>query len=146
MMDYFIKLKKIGLLAAAGEPVLERDHSLQLLRGLGAEYNPIVASLTARETNLPLETVQSVLLINEQCLNSQLTAPEAEMFTANFASARHTKRSPSRNLSLPNITSLRPRILGIPGHRLTDTGLQHLVPPISIDPNANCVGNMVMWP
>ena len=63
MMDYFLKLKTLSdNLAAAGGPVSERDHILQILGGLGVDYNPIVASLTAREDDLHLQSVQSILL------------------------------------------------------------------------------------
>lgn len=55
MMEYILKLKNIAdNLAAIGETVSERDHVLQLLAGLGSEYDPIVASLTAREDDVPL--------------------------------------------------------------------------------------------
>ena len=46
MMDYFLKLKTLS------------DN----LGGLGVDYNPIVASLTAREDDLHLQSVQSILL------------------------------------------------------------------------------------
>ncbi|KAJ9675317.1 hypothetical protein PVL29_024318 [Vitis rotundifolia] len=55
MMEYILKLKMIiDNLAVIGEPISERDQVLQLLGGLGVEYNPIVASLTSREDDLPL--------------------------------------------------------------------------------------------
>ncbi|RVX10831.1 Retrovirus-related Pol polyprotein from transposon RE2 [Vitis vinifera] len=48
MLEYILKIKTISdNLAAIGEPVKETDHILQLLGGLGSEYNSIVASLTA---------------------------------------------------------------------------------------------------
>ncbi|RVW79707.1 hypothetical protein CK203_042375 [Vitis vinifera] len=53
-------------LAAVGEPVKDRDHILQLLGGLGPDYNSIVASLTAREDDLSLHSVHSILLTHEQ--------------------------------------------------------------------------------
>ncbi|KAL6315684.1 hypothetical protein AAG906_005775 [Vitis piasezkii] len=50
MMEYILKLKLIT------------DN----LAWLGVEYNPIVASLTAREYDLPLQSVHSILLTHEQ--------------------------------------------------------------------------------
>ncbi|KAJ9684849.1 hypothetical protein PVL29_017033 [Vitis rotundifolia] len=48
MLEYILRIKTISNnLAAIGEPVKDRDHILQLLGGLGPEYNSIVASLTA---------------------------------------------------------------------------------------------------
>ena len=58
-------------LAAIREPVHSRDHILQLLGGLGVEYNSIVASLTAREDEVSLHTTHSILLTYEQRLNLQ---------------------------------------------------------------------------
>ena len=52
MMEYIQKLKHIyDILVAIGEQVPKNDQMLQLLSGLGTEYNPIVASLTARDDN-----------------------------------------------------------------------------------------------
>ena len=67
----------------AGEPVSERDHILQLLRRLGLEYNPIVASLTAKEDDLPVQSVQSILLMHEQRLQSQESFSVTEYPIAN---------------------------------------------------------------
>ena len=71
MMDYILKLKTlVDNLAAIGEPVTNRDHILQLLGGLGADYNSIVASLTTREDEVSLHSVHTILLTHEQCLES----------------------------------------------------------------------------
>ncbi|KAL6316706.1 hypothetical protein AAG906_019637 [Vitis piasezkii] len=43
----------------------KKDQILQLLSGLGAEYNPIVASLTARDDDIQLHVVHSILLTHE---------------------------------------------------------------------------------
>ena len=66
MMEYIQKLKHISYsLATIREPVPEKDQILQLLSGLGAEYNPIMASLTARDDDLQLHVVHSILLTRE---------------------------------------------------------------------------------
>ena len=45
MMEYILKLKNLAdSLAVIGEPVSDRDQILQLLGGLGANYNSIVAT------------------------------------------------------------------------------------------------------
>ena len=62
-MEYTLKLKTLtDNLAAIGEPVSEMDQILWLLSGLGADYNPIVASLKAQEDALSLPSVHSILL------------------------------------------------------------------------------------
>ncbi|RVW22623.1 Retrovirus-related Pol polyprotein from transposon RE1 [Vitis vinifera] len=72
MLDYILKMKTIyDNLAAVGEPVKDRDHILQLLGGLGPDYNSIVAFLTAREDDLSLHSVHSILLTHEQKLHLQ---------------------------------------------------------------------------
>ena len=76
MMEYILKMKTISNnLASVGERVKERDQILQILGGLGYEYNPIVASLTAREEDLSLHSVQSILLTHEQRLLLQNFVP-----------------------------------------------------------------------
>nr|CAN82380.1 hypothetical protein VITISV_021579 [Vitis vinifera] len=92
MLDYILNMKTISdNLAAVGEPVKDRDHILQLLGGLGPDYNSIVASLTAREDDLSLHSVHSILLTHEQRLHLQHSSPT----DLPFASA-HMAFVPSR--------------------------------------------------
>ena len=66
MMEHILRIKNISdNLAAIGESVSEKDQILQLLAGLGADYNSIVASLTAQEDDLSLHSVHSILLTHE---------------------------------------------------------------------------------
>ncbi|RVW55843.1 hypothetical protein CK203_075836 [Vitis vinifera] len=44
MMEYIPMKSIVDSLAAISKPVMERDHVLQLLGGLGPEYNSLVAS------------------------------------------------------------------------------------------------------
>ena len=98
MLDYILKMKTISdNLAAVGEPVKERDHILQLLGGLGPDYNSIVASLTAREDDLSLHSVHSILLTHEQRLHLQHSSPT----DPSFASA-HMASVPSRQPNRPH--------------------------------------------
>ena len=61
MMEYILKLKSLtDNLVAIGEPVTDRDQILQLLGGLGADYNSIVASLIAREDEMSLHSVHNI--------------------------------------------------------------------------------------
>ena len=59
MMEYILKVKTITDKLAIGEPVKERDQILQILGGLGHEYNSIVASLTSRDEDLSLHSINS---------------------------------------------------------------------------------------
>ena len=47
MMEYLKVRTIVDNLAAIGEPVSKKDHVLKILRELGADYNPIVASIIA---------------------------------------------------------------------------------------------------
>ena len=72
MMEYILRIKNISdNLAAIRESVYERDQILQLLAGLRADYNFIVASLTTREDDLSLHPVHSILLThtNNDCVS-----------------------------------------------------------------------------
>ncbi|RVW86356.1 Retrovirus-related Pol polyprotein from transposon RE1 [Vitis vinifera] len=98
MLDYILKMKSISdNLAAVGEPVKDRDHILQLLGGLGPDYNSIVASLTAREDDLSLHSVHNILLTHEQRLHLQHSSPT----DLPFASA-HMASVPFRQPSRPH--------------------------------------------
>lgn len=58
MMEYILKIKNLAdNLAAIGEPIIKRDQILQLLGGLRANYNSIVASLTTYKCNNPHPTM-----------------------------------------------------------------------------------------
>ena len=106
MMDYFLKLKTLfDNLAATGDPVSERDHILQILGGLGVGYNPIFASLMAREDDLPLQFMQSILLTQEQRLQVQETIFEGDLVTVNAATyswRSQERKSQSRSFSQPS--------------------------------------------
>ena len=72
MMEYILKMKTISdSLAAVGEPIQEQDHILQLLAGLGPDYNAIVASLAAREDDHSLHSAHIILLTYEQRITLQ---------------------------------------------------------------------------
>lgn len=60
-----IKLDKDNNLVAIRELIHDRDHIMQLLRGLGVEYNSIMASFIAREDEISLHMVYSILLTYE---------------------------------------------------------------------------------
>ena len=87
MMEYILKVKIItDNLVAIGEPVKERDQILQILGGLGHEYNSIVASLTSRDEDLSLHSIHSILLTHEQRLQlRQSLPPELVPLTAHVA-------------------------------------------------------------
>ncbi|RVW57741.1 hypothetical protein CK203_116248 [Vitis vinifera] len=94
IMEYILKMKIItDSLAAIGEPVAERDQILQLLASLGADYNSIVASLTAREDDLTLHSVHSILLSHEQRLHFQNSTTEDEVISAHITTQDHPQPS-----------------------------------------------------
>lgn len=58
MMEYILKIQNLAdNLVAIRELITKRDQILQLLEGLGANYNFIVASLTTCECNNPYPTI-----------------------------------------------------------------------------------------
>ncbi|RVW20913.1 hypothetical protein CK203_110546 [Vitis vinifera] len=102
MMEYILKLKSLANnLAAIGEPVTDRDQILQLLGGLRADYNSIVASLTAREDEMSLHSVHNILLTHEQQLSFQNSVAEDNVISANLATPQYqhfnNKRSSGQN-------------------------------------------------
>ncbi|RVW76269.1 Retrovirus-related Pol polyprotein from transposon RE1 [Vitis vinifera] len=102
IMEYVLKMKTItNSLAAIGEPMAERDQILQLLAGLEADYNPIVASLTAREDDLTLHSVHSILLSHEQRLHFQNSIVEDEVISAHITTQDHPQPSKKYHTGKP---------------------------------------------
>ena len=105
MMDYILKLKNlVDNLAAIGESVHNRDHILQLLGGLGVEYNSIVASLIVREDEVSLHTAHRILLTYEQRLNLQNSTKDNVISTnlTTTSSYHHKNRRNSNRNFLGN--------------------------------------------
>lgn len=87
MMEYILKLKTLGdNLATIKESVSDKEYQiLQLLRGLGVDYNSIVASITAHEDDVAIHCTHNILLTHEQWLNFQNSIAEDESISANVA-------------------------------------------------------------
>ena len=66
MIDYIMKVKGAAdNLATIGEPVQERDQVMNLLAGLGSDYNAVVTAINIRDDKISIETVHSMLLAFE---------------------------------------------------------------------------------
>ena len=86
MMDYLMKLKSfLDSLAAIGESVSEQDQIMNILVGLGADYNAIVTAIQSRDDTISLEAVHSMLLSYEHQLEQQNSVDNASMMTTNLA-------------------------------------------------------------
>lgn len=76
MMEYLFKVKTlVNSIAAIGELISKKDQVLQILRGPDADYNPIMASITAREDDISIHSIHNILLTHEQRLHFQTTIP-----------------------------------------------------------------------
>uniref|UniRef100_A0A803Q5W2 Reverse transcriptase Ty1/copia-type domain-containing protein n=1 Tax=Cannabis sativa TaxID=3483 RepID=A0A803Q5W2_CANSA len=85
--DFVDKVQSItDSLAAVGSPILEQDIILQLLNGLGLEFDSVVSRINARSDLLSLKEVQALLLSHESRLehHSALTDLTMQM-QANMA-------------------------------------------------------------
>ena len=88
MIDYIMKVKGAAdSLAAIGEPVSEQDQIMNLLGGLGSDYNAVVTAITIREDKISLEAVHSMLLAFEQRLEQQGSIEQLPAMSANYASS-----------------------------------------------------------
>jgi hypothetical protein len=66
MIDYIMKVKgATDSLAAIGEPVLEQDQVMNLLRGLGSDYNAVITAINIRDDKISVETIHNMLLAFE---------------------------------------------------------------------------------
>ncbi|KAL5570298.1 hypothetical protein UlMin_026873 [Ulmus minor] len=90
MIDYLMKIKCASdSLAAIGEPVSEQDQIMNLLGGLGADYNAMVTAINTRDDKISLEAVHSMLLSFEHRLEQQNSVEDASNMTANLASSNN---------------------------------------------------------
>ncbi|KAL5538074.1 hypothetical protein UlMin_043114 [Ulmus minor] len=86
MIDFIMKIKSLcDNLAAIGEPVTNQDQIMNLLAGLGSDYNAVVTSISTRDNQLTLEDVHSLLLTFEHRLEQRNSVDETGVMSANFA-------------------------------------------------------------
>ncbi|KAL5569233.1 hypothetical protein UlMin_025808 [Ulmus minor] len=104
MMEYTMKLKSFSdSLAAIGEPVSEQDQIMNLLGGLGADYNVVVISINVRDDKISIDTVHNMLLSFENRLEQQNSHDENSLIAANIAQSKsnggrtYYKNSQGRN-------------------------------------------------
>ncbi|RVW90852.1 Retrovirus-related Pol polyprotein from transposon RE1 [Vitis vinifera] len=92
MIDYIMKVKGVAdSLAAIGESVSEQDQIMNLLGGLGSDYNAVVTAITIREDKISLEAVHSMLLAFEQRLEQQGSIEQLLVMSANYASSSNNR-------------------------------------------------------
>ena len=66
MLDYMLRIRNnCDNLTAVGEIVLEQDHIMAILGGLGPEYNPFIVTITSRAEPISVEELQSHLMVFE---------------------------------------------------------------------------------
>ena len=81
-----MKIKSLSdSLAAIGEPILDQDKIMNLLARLGFDYNVVVTSISARDNQLSLEDIHSLLLTFEHRLEQHNSVDETGTMTTNFA-------------------------------------------------------------
>ncbi|KAL5837719.1 hypothetical protein ACOSQ3_014888 [Xanthoceras sorbifolium] len=85
MTDYVQKIKNYAdSLAAAGHAIIEQDVLLNVLNGLGNEYDPVVIHITSIEDVISLSEAQYLLLTQEQRLEQQNLIYSIEVPSANL--------------------------------------------------------------
>ena len=89
-------------MAAIGELVTGRDQILQLLGGLGADYNSMVALLTAHEDDISLHSIHGILLTHEQRLCFQNLVVENDVIATNIATSQYQDHNNKKNQNCNN--------------------------------------------
>lgn len=112
MIEYILKAKNlVDYLAAMGEPITERDQILKLLRGLGTNYNSIVALLTTCEDDISVHLEHSILLTHKQRLCFQNSRAKNDVIAANITTSQYQnynkKKNQNRNNFIPNKSGYR---------------------------------------
>jgi hypothetical protein len=119
MIDYFMKVKAVAdSLAAIGEPVSEQDQVMNLLGGLGSDYNAVVTAINIRDDKISIEVVHNMLLAFKHRLEQQSSIEQISTMTANYASSS-SNRGGGRTYTgsrgqhyNPNISNYRGRSRG----------------------------------
>jgi hypothetical protein len=89
---YFQKAQGIAnLLAAIGKPVEDSELISNILAGLGADYDPLVTSVTTRQDSISLTDLYGYMLSYELRLETHKTTLDINISTANTAQ----RQSPS---------------------------------------------------
>ncbi|KAJ9695793.1 hypothetical protein PVL29_010991 [Vitis rotundifolia] len=89
MIDYIMKIKRAAdNLVAIGEPVSEQDQVMNLLGGLGSDYNVVVTAINIRDDKISLEAIHRMLLAFEHRLEQQSSI---EQISANYASSSNNR-------------------------------------------------------
>ncbi|KAG6736757.1 hypothetical protein POTOM_060348 [Populus tomentosa] len=92
IIDYMMKVKgATDSLTVIGEPVLEQDQVMNLIGGLGSDYNAIVTTINIRDNKISIEVVHSMPLDFEYRLEQQSWIEHISTMSATYASSSNNK-------------------------------------------------------
>jgi len=92
MIDYIMKVKGAAdSLATIEEPVSEQDQVMNLLEGLGSNYNAVVTAINIRDDKIYIEVVHSMLLVFKHRLEQQSSIEQISTMFANYASSSNNR-------------------------------------------------------
>jgi histone deacetylase 1/2 len=92
MIDYIMKVKgAANNLTTIGELVLEQDQVMNLLGGLGSDYNAVVTAINIRDDKISIEAVHSMLLAFEHRLEQQSSIDHISSMSACYASSSNNR-------------------------------------------------------
>jgi len=78
-------------LAAIGEPISEQDQVMNLLGGLGSDYNAVVTAINIRDDKILVEAIHSMLLTLKNRLKQQSSVDQTSTMVANYAYSSNNK-------------------------------------------------------
>ena len=92
MIDCIMKVKGAAdNLATIGEPVSEQDQVMNLLGGIGSDYNAVVTAINIRDDKISIEVVHSMLLAFEHRLEQQSSIEQISTMSANYAPSSNNR-------------------------------------------------------
>ncbi|XP_060961064.1 uncharacterized protein LOC133031552 [Cannabis sativa] len=107
--EYVDKIQSISdALCVAGSPVSNQDLILQMLNGLGPDFDSVVLGITSRSDDLTIEEVQALLLTHESRLvHHQSMTDLVVKMQANltFGNGRSGGVQPYANIKNPSVES-----------------------------------------
>jgi hypothetical protein len=93
---YFKKAQGFShLLADVGKPIEDSELVSHILASLGAEYDPLVTSVTTRQDSISLNNLYGYMLSYELCLEQHKSAIDLNISIAN--TAQHQSPSYPKN-------------------------------------------------
>ncbi|KAL5752957.1 hypothetical protein ACOSQ2_023464 [Xanthoceras sorbifolium] len=75
ILEYILKIRNLAdCLVAAGQPISDRDLLMNILEGVGSEFDAVVVNITSMQSSISVQEAQFLLMSYEAILNQQASS------------------------------------------------------------------------